>query len=135
MIEAAKYADLQALMALEADAFPEHGRDNPLRWLSNLPTCRLIRGEHQLVGAYVIRGRQLDLLLVHPYFQQQGYGRVLLNDAIERGVCHLWVQISNTQAVRLYTSAGFIPTGKVTGIRAFQEMRLRRCLSSPELHR
>ena len=58
-------------------------------------------------------GDEVRKLYVEPCFQSGGFGRRLLEFAVEAlGVNHLWALEKNTRALAFYGRCGFSPTGR-----------------------
>ncbi len=106
---------------------------NPFPWtLKTLQSCiggryitRQIKINKQAVGFYVgdlvIDELTLMEICVHPDFQGQGLGQILLNDFLAKAkenkvvTCHLEVRAKNTAAQMLYMKNGFIQVHRRTG--------------------
>ncbi len=68
-----------------------------------------------LVGSYIVSGNYITDRVVHPRFQNKGYGTLMLKHCIlflrnQKGISdiHLRVAESNTEAKRLYERNGFL---------------------------
>ena len=64
-------------------------------------------------GFMEVDGDEVRKLYVEPCFQSGGFGRRLLEFAVETlGVNHLWALEKNTRAIVFYGRCGFSPTGR-----------------------
>jgi ribosomal protein S18 acetylase RimI-like enzyme len=82
-----------------------------------ISACMRLGGEKRCVGYIMILIRSayvlISKLVVDPSVRRMGIGRSLLLAAVDisrhskRGLCSLHVEVTNTGAVHLYTSAGF----------------------------
>lgn len=78
---------------------------------------RLLRSfwsQGSLIGCYIVDGSYITDIVVHPHFQNRGYGNFMLRHCIhflreERGISHIYLRItkSNEGAKRLYERNGF----------------------------
>ena len=72
----------------------------------------------QLVGLYTLSDDVIDILAVHPQFQNLGYGTAMTEHALRRILCeggfpaaYLFVVAANEEARRLYLRLGFEVSG------------------------
>ncbi len=73
---------------------------------------------HNLVGLYYLKADLIDILAVHPDYQQRGYGGVILQHAAQRllhqrhfPAAYLFVEAGNERAWNLYLRRGFEISG------------------------
>lgn len=87
------------------------------RQLKELHERRLMQSfwnQGALAGCYIVEGSYIKDIVVHPRFQNRGYGSLMLRHCIrfmreEKGVCDVFLRItkSNEGAKRLYERNGF----------------------------
>ncbi|MCD8079690.1 MAG: GNAT family N-acetyltransferase [Bacteroides sp.] len=69
---------------------------------------RVMRQEGNIVGFTGTDGDKLEVLFLHPSARGRGYGKRLLDDAVQReGICKVDVNEQNRQAVGFYLRYGF----------------------------
>jgi ribosomal-protein-alanine acetyltransferase len=114
-IRAARFADLAAIAAIQL-ASPEAAQWIPLDYLKQ--DCLVADVNSCVAGFLVTRQiapgeREVLNLAVDPAERHTGIARGLLGQALSRakGAWFLEVRASNTAAIRLYESAGFIRQG------------------------
>lgn len=131
---AVKYEDkyYEDKMTLECEAFTPLRRENdikPYNWyegsskediernrewtLKQQDYIYLFFESDEIVGASMVKAAEVDLLFVNPKYQGKGYGRKILEFAVNRGLeqnasgVNLNALASNDSALRLYRSTGF----------------------------
>lgn len=131
---AVKYEDkyYEDKMRLECEAFTPLRRENdikPYNWyegsskediernrewtLEQKDYIDLFFESDEIVGASMVKAAEVDLLFVNPKYQGKGYGRKILEFAVNRGLeqnasgVNLNALASNDSALRLYRSTGF----------------------------
>jgi ribosomal protein S18 acetylase RimI-like enzyme len=118
-IRTARLADLAAIAAIQ-EASPEAAQWNPADYLHH--DCRVADVRSCVAGFLVIRQvgpgeREILNLAVDPAERRSGIARGLLRDELARakGAWFLEVRASNTAAIGLYESAGFVRAGRRPG--------------------
>ena len=119
-LEPALLNDVPTMDRLEQEAFSTPWSQELLRGaiLNREYVVRVLRHPvHGLVGFYISHGVEercnLDNLVVHPSFRNQGHGSALIQDwaqtALTRGLSRLTLQVNtaNLEAQRLYARLGF----------------------------
>ncbi|MCB0106100.1 MAG: GNAT family N-acetyltransferase, partial [Caldilineaceae bacterium] len=122
--------DLPVLAYLDAQTFTplwHFGTDN-LQELLFASRLQVATVDEILVGysaiSYTSGSAHLARLAVHPQWQGQGYGHLLLRDALLDAQQHgvntvmLNTQVHNHRSQQLYRSYGFRPTGQVVAVLA-----------------
>lgn len=122
--------DLAILAYLDAHTFTPlwHFGQEGLRELLFTSRLHVATVHGQLVGytalSYTNKRAHLARLAVHPQWQGQGYGHLLLSDVLldaQRegiNVVMLNTQIHNQRAQQLYRAYGFRPTGQIVPVLA-----------------
>lgn len=117
--------DLDQVLAIEQDSFPAPWTKRA--FVSELQNkfaryfVMLYQGQViGYVGMWIFAGEShITTIAVHPAYRSRGYGRVLMNTALDFSREHgvdtmvLEVRVSNFHAIKLYSSLGF----KKIGIR------------------
>ncbi len=72
-----------------------------------------MRIENTIIGFIGVSGKHLEMLFIDADSRSKGYGKILLNYAIEHlGITTLDVNEQNEQALGFYKKMGFSITGK-----------------------
>ncbi len=123
MIRPMKLADLDAVMEIELDLFPNEAwsKDMFLEELAEVPQSRevvVLEQSDQIIGYASLRfvGREGDIntIAIARGHQRQGLGKKLLNwleeTAVSHGVRELFLDVrtDNEPAIDLYKGAGFV---------------------------
>jgi len=111
------YYNLQIENGWETNYYSNHkeGFKKTLNRMKELEQIFSFWKEGKLMGAYIIDGNYISDLVVHPDYQNKGYGSFILNHCIRhmminkniKDIC-LRVATSNTGAKRLYERNDFI---------------------------
>lgn len=127
-LRAGELADLPQLARLDAEVFTPlwHMGEQELQGLLRSGRLHVAHVAEQMVGYSALTATgthaHLSRLAVHPAWQGQGYGRILLNDAllyaqrIGVNTVMLNTQSQNQPAQQLYRQIGFRPTGQVVPV-------------------
>jgi ribosomal-protein-alanine N-acetyltransferase len=119
--------DLEVVTGIEKEVFSEPWSLSAFKTdLKNEMALPMVAEfENKIVGysnIYIVAGEiQIGNFAVAPGFRNRGVGRKLMNEIFQRArekECHtlfLEVRESNTAALELYKSYGFMPTGKRRG--------------------
>lgn len=109
-------ADLEAIAAIQAAA-PETTAWPPASYLDY--DCRVAIVEHRVAGFIVSHAvatdeREILNVAVAPDHRRHGIGRALVTDELERSAERRFLEVreSNQAAINLYTSMGFVATGR-----------------------
>lgn len=149
-IEVARIEDVDALLDLQRAAFLPRARE--LDWMDAFPlvesresaveeflrntTLKLVLPDGRIIGS--IRGCMEDeetlyvsRLMVHPLYWRRGYGRLLMEQIMER-MPHerAWLYASELEpmVVRMYERMGFVEFGLEPGERNTQWIMMERIL-------
>lgn len=127
-LRAGEPADLPQLAILDAAVFTPlwHMGERELQGLLRSGRLQVAYAAKELVGYSAVTATgshaHLSRLAVHPTWQGQGYGRILLNDALRYAqrvgvnTVMLNTQVQNQPAQQLYRKTGFRPTGQVVPV-------------------
>jgi ribosomal-protein-alanine N-acetyltransferase len=117
--------DIEQVVLIEQDSFPAPWTEKAfLSELQNkFATYFVMLHQEKLigyVGMWIFAGEShITTIAVHPSYRSRGYGRILMNTALDFSREHgvdtvvLEVRMSNFHAIKLYSSLGF----KKIGIR------------------
>lgn len=123
MIRPMKLTDLDAVMEIELDLFPNEAwsKDMFLEELAEVPGSRevvVLEQGDRVIGYASLRfvGREGDIntIAIARGHQRQGFGKKLLTwleqTAVSHGVCELFLDVrtDNEPAIDLYKAAGFV---------------------------
>lgn len=87
--------------------------NNRKRTLKNSEYIYLFFEENEMVGASMVKNAEIDLLFVNIKYQGKGYGKKILEFAVNKGLeqsssmVNLTALATNEKALKLYTNAGF----------------------------
>jgi ribosomal protein S18 acetylase RimI-like enzyme len=112
----AAYEELNRKNGWDTHSYSKAG-ERFIHWINELDRSQRIKSfwmHGSLIGCYIIEGSYITDLVVHPRFQNRGYGSTMLNHCVrfmreEKGVSEIFLRLvkSNTAAKRLYERHGF----------------------------
>ena len=97
---------------LKAEDFEFHKRLGKTKYLPSVDLY-VLRIENTIIGFMGVSGKHLEMLFIDADSRSKGYGKILLNYAIEHlGITTLDVNEQNEQTLGFYKKMGFSITGK-----------------------
>ncbi|MCR2820764.1 GNAT family N-acetyltransferase [Lederbergia panacisoli] len=111
------YYDLNVENGWRTDTY-QKAQDNFLNSLQNYESAERVRSfwiDGKLIGAYIITGEYIQDFVIHPEYQNRGYGSMMLKNCIYRmteqlGIKNILLRVaqSNSGAKRFYERNNFI---------------------------
>ena len=90
--------------------------------------CKLLLNKEEIVGMYIIKGSEIDIITIKKSYQNKGLGKLLLHHSInhiltnQKKLPYLYCIDSNKKAIRFYQREGLKVTGH-SGYLVFPELK------------